>query len=73
MSAEAPPRLVTTKPEVEIAQDLKHRTEEAMKPVLELMDEAAQHGLMIAWQACAPVPPYNRFGIVGGIKINKQY
>lgn len=77
MSSEnAPPRpvsLVTTKPEAEIAEDLKRRTEEAMKPVLALMDEAAQSGLTITWQGCAPMPPYNRFGIAGGVKITKQY
>lgn len=44
MIEDSVPKLVTTRPEAEIAADLKKRFEEAMGPALEIMDEAIKAG-----------------------------
>lgn len=64
--------LVPTKPEAEIAADLKRRVEEAIKPVLALMDEAASCGLQIQFDGIGRAPPYFRH-IVQNLRIVKQY
>lgn len=65
-------QLVTTKPEAEIAADLKARLEAAFGPVCELFDEAMSHGLMIQWDGISPGPPYMRHA-VRGLRIVKHY
>lgn len=72
MSSDAVAQLVTTKPEAEIAADLKRRIEEALKPVCELCDEAAHHGLMVQWDALAAGPPTMRHA-VRGLRLVKHY
>lgn len=39
-----------------MAADLKTRLEAALVPVLALMDEAVQHGLLVRWDGLAPSP-----------------
>lgn len=51
-------QLVTTKPEAELAADYKARAVEALRPMLSLMDEAAEDGFLIRWMALQP----NAFG-----------
>lgn len=70
--SDEPITLVTTKPESEIAADIKRRLEEAMAPVCALMDEAAGHGLLIRWDAIAPKPPTFKHAIHGP-RIEKHY
>ena len=67
-----PVKLVTTRPEAEVAADLKRRLEEAMVAVTKLFDEATQHGLVIQWDAIQPAPPFFRHE-VRGLRIVKHY
>jgi hypothetical protein len=64
--------LVTTKPEAEIAADLKRRLEEAMAPVLALMDEGMAKGLMIQFDGVIAQPPLFRHKIIN-LRIAKHY
>lgn len=66
-------RLVTeNKGEAEIAADLKVRLAEALKPVLELMDEANRAGLLVRWDAIGPAPPMFKNTVVN-LRIEKHY
>jgi hypothetical protein len=65
MTDETVAKLVTTKPDAEVAADLKRRMEEALVPALALMDEAAAAGLQFQWDNFAPGPPYMRFRVNG--------
>ncbi len=47
LTGAAPLSIVPTKPEAEIAAELKARAVELLKPLCELMDEAAAKGLAI--------------------------
>jgi hypothetical protein len=51
-------KLVTTRPEAEIAADLKQRLEKAIEPVAALIDEAAAQGLLVQWDGFAAGPPF---------------
>lgn len=62
-------KLEPTKPEAEIAADLKARLEVALEPVAKLMDEAAALGL-IGWDTITPTAPYFRHK-PNGIKVIK--
>jgi len=66
------PRLVTTKPETEVAADLKRRLEEAFEPVARLMDEAAGHGFMVQWDSFSSGPPTMR-NAVRGLRLVKYF
>jgi hypothetical protein len=73
MSSPAEPiALVTTKPEADIAADLKAKLEAALAPVCDLFDEATRHGLMVQWDAIAPGPPFLRHA-VRGLRLVKHY
>jgi hypothetical protein len=65
-------KLVTTRPEADIAADLKRRVDEAMVPLAALMDEAATHGLQVMWDNFMVGPPAMRFR-VNGLRIVKNY
>jgi hypothetical protein len=65
-------QLVTTKSDAEIAEDLKRRLLEQMKPVLEIFDEAAASGLSISWESLSPVSPRYKHE-VKGLKIVKYF
>lgn len=65
-------KLVTTKPEAEIAADLKAEMMEAMKPALEIMDRAAREGLIIQWDALGRTPPFFNHQIQG-LRVVKHY
>jgi hypothetical protein len=56
----ATPRLVPTKPEAEIAAELKQRFEQAIAPAMAIMDEAVTHGLLVQFDAIAATPPFFR-------------
>ena len=58
-------QLVTTRSDVEIAEELKRRLIERMKPVLEIFDEAAASGLAIQWESIAPGSPRYKHEVKG--------
>lgn len=64
--------LVTTRPESEIALDLKRRAAEALEPLARLMDEAAANGLQITWDNFFVGPPLMRFH-VNNLRVVKNY
>lgn len=73
MAEESVPKLVTTRPEAEIAADLKARIEEAIRPVLAVMDEAVQHGLQVQFDNIAFMgPPIMRHRL-NGLRLVKIY
>ena len=41
--------LVTGPTDTELAADFKKRTEAALAPVIEIMNEASRHGLVLGW------------------------
>lgn len=63
--------LTTTKPEAEIAADLKERAKAALVPLTDLMAEAARAGLLLAWDNIGP-DAFGRFH-VHGLKVIKHY
>lgn len=65
-------QLITTRPEADIAADLKKRIEAALEPLAVLFDEAAQHGLLVQWDGILPGPPYFRHA-VRGLRLVKHY
>ena len=65
-------QLVTTKPEAEIAADLKARIVEALGPVTELMDEAALHGLLVQWDGLSPQPPFFKHRVIN-LRLVRNY
>ncbi len=48
-------KLITTKPDAELAQEYKTRAVECHKPLLELLNEAHRNGFIINLQ-CGPTP-----------------
>jgi hypothetical protein len=58
-------QLVTTKSDAEIAEDLKRRLFESIKPVLEIFDDAAAAGLAIQWESIAPQSPRYKHEVKG--------
>lgn len=66
------PKLVTTRPEAEIAADLKKRFEEAMGPALEIMDEAIKAGLAIQFDSIQMGAPLYRNKVMN-LRVVKQY
>jgi hypothetical protein len=72
MSDDTPVSLVTTRPEADVAADLKRRADEALAPLAALLDEAAANGLLIRWDAIAPSAPYFRHAVIG-LRIEKHY
>jgi uncharacterized iron-regulated protein len=69
-NAESVVQLVTTRSDAEIAEDLKRRLLETMKPVLAIFDEAAASGLTIQWENLTPSSPRYKHE-VKGLKIVK--
>lgn len=65
-------QLVTTRPEADVASDLKRRIEAALVPVAALMDEAAMSGLQVQWDNFGNGPPTMRFR-VNGLRLVKFY
>ena len=63
-------QLITTRSDAEIAEDLKRRLIEHMKPVLEVFDDAAASGLVIQWESISPSSPRYKHE-VKGLKIVK--
>ena len=63
-------QLVTTRSDAEIADDLRQRLLEHIKPVLEIFDEATAAGLSIQWESLAPAAPRYKHEI-RGLKIVK--
>jgi hypothetical protein len=64
--------LVPTRPEAEVAADLKRHIEEAMQPLCDLMDEAAKHGLQVQWDNFSFGPPQMRHH-ANGLRLVKFY
>ena len=65
--------LVPTKPEAEVAADLKRRMEEALAPVCAIMDEAAAKGLQIQYDNIMYFgPPMMRYK-VNGLRVVRVY
>ncbi len=64
--------LVPTKPDAEVAADLKHRLAEAMAPALKIFDEAAVAGFIVQWESIAPQAPFYRHGI-NGLRLVKHF
>jgi hypothetical protein len=64
-NAEPVVQLIPTRSEAEIAEDLKRRLIEHMKPVLEIFDEAAASGLAIQWESISPGSPRYKHEIKG--------
>ena len=58
-------QLITTKSDAEIAEDLKQRLMESIKPVLEIFDEAAAAGLAIQWESLSPGSPRYKHEVKG--------
>lgn len=69
---ESVPKLVPTRPEAEVAADIKRRFEEACLPIAALMDEAAASGLQVQWDGFSVGPPNMRFHLIG-LKLVKFY
>lgn len=65
-------KLVTTKPEAEIAADILQRANEGLAPILAIFDEAARHGFFLRWDAIQPTAPHFRHGVLG-LRIEKHY
>ena len=65
-------KLVPTKPEAEIAAELKARVTALEAQLCEIFDDAAKAGLSIQWDAIAPGPPFFRHGI-RGLRVVKTY
>jgi hypothetical protein len=63
-------QLITTRSDAEIAEDLKRRLIEHIKPVLEIFDEAAAAGFAIQWETISPSSPRYKHE-VKGLKIVK--
>lgn len=64
-------KLVPTKPDSEIASELKSRLEAAMAPAMEIFDEAARHGFMIQWDSIGPGPQFRHR--LNGLRLIKVY
>lgn len=64
--------LITTKPEAEIAADLKRRLGEALAPVCALIDEAAARGMIVQWDGFGARAPLFRHEPLN-LRIVKQY
>lgn len=62
-------QLVVIKKDVEVAEDLKRRIEDAMIPVCLLMDEAVACGMQIAWDGVV-ISPQMRHR-VNGLRVVK--
>ena len=58
-------QLITTRSDAEIAEDLKRRLIELMKPVLEVFDDAAASGLVIQWESISPSSPRYKHEVKG--------
>ena len=58
-------QLIPTRSDAGIAEDLKRRLIEHMKPVLEIFDEAATSGLAIQWESISPSSPRYKHEVKG--------
>jgi hypothetical protein len=58
-------QLIPTRSDAEIAEDLKRRLIEHMKPVLEIFDDAAAAGLAIQWESISPSSPRYKHEVKG--------
>lgn len=65
-------KLQPTKPEAEVAAELKARVQAAMNPVLEIFDEAARAGLMIRWDSLQPSAPFFKH-VINNLRIERHY
>lgn len=64
-------QLVTTRPDAEVAADLRKRIEAAMTPLLDLFAEAAKAGFLVEWNGIAP-DAFGRFR-VNGLRFTKHF
>lgn len=64
-------KMIPTRPEAEIAAEIKDKMTAALEPVAALMAEAARSGLLVAWDSISP-DAFGRFH-VHGLKIVKHY
>ncbi len=64
-------KLVTTRPEAEIAADIKAQLEKAFNPVCALCDEAARSGFSVQWDNLM-LGPTMKFR-VNGLRLTKSY
>lgn len=71
MAEERVATLVTTKPEAEIAADLKARFEKAMEGPIDVMNEARAHGMAIQFNVM-PGGPFMKF-VLQNFCVVKQY
>jgi hypothetical protein len=58
-------QLITTRSDAEIADDLRRRLLENIKPVLEIFDEAAASGLAVQWESISPSSPRYKHELKG--------
>lgn len=72
MSEENVTKLVPTRPDAEIAEDLKQRCAEALKPVLAVMDEAKQAGFVIQFDSIMAQAPIYRHTVIN-LRVAKYY
>ena len=65
--------LVPTKPDAEVAADLRRRFEEAMQAPCAIMDEAVSRGLQIQWDNVAYFGPPVLRHRVNGLRVVKVF
>jgi hypothetical protein len=58
-------QLIPTRSDAEIAEELKRKLIEHMRPVLEIFDEAAASGLVIQWDSISPSSPRYKHEVKG--------
>lgn len=66
-------KLVTTRPEADVAADLKRRLEDALDPVSALIDEAAKAGFLAQWDGFIAGPPPHFRHRPNNLRIVKVY
>jgi len=64
-NAESVVQLIPTRSDAEIAEELKRKLIEHMRPVLEIFDEAAASGLVIQWDSISPSSPRYKHEVKG--------
>ena len=58
----ATPMLVPTRPDAQVAAELKERMRAALHPVCAILDEAIAGGLILEFNI-GQIPPFNKHGI----------
>ena len=69
---EDPVKLVPTRPEAEIAAELKAKAKEALAAVTALMDEAVAQGLLIQFDGIQRQPPYYKHEVLN-LRVAKHF